>query len=157
VFFPDLARACQLASDPRIRAVGWLGTGKLFTSGSVDPGELAALRHLIEDGFEPVLFRGGHVCEICDNCQGAHNVLVPAKDVLYIAPEMIVHYIESHRYKPPEEFLDAVRGCPEVLSDEYFEAVRGLASMWEITDREFDQYVVPTCRIRKRRRRAALP
>lgn len=31
-----------------------------------------------------------------------------AADECYIAPVMIVHYIELHNYLPPREFMDAV-------------------------------------------------
>jgi hypothetical protein len=39
---------------------------------------------------------------------GVKNLLVPAGDVIYAAPSLIIHYIEHHGYKPPDEFLAAL-------------------------------------------------
>jgi hypothetical protein len=67
---------------------------------------------------------GHHRCEFCPstgpwtlaNCSNS-EIFVPAQGVIYVAPAMILHYIEAHEYKPPDEFIDALAGCPRQLSD----------------------------------------
>ena len=50
--------------------------------------------------------------------------MIPAATELFIAPELILHYVEEHRYCPPQSFIDAVRQCPEQGSREYLLLVR---------------------------------
>ncbi|MEU6085276.1 hypothetical protein ABZ865_00445 [Streptomyces sp. NPDC047085] len=42
---------------------------------------------------------------------GGHAEIRAVSDdgVLYVAPNLIIHYIVDHLYGPPAEFLDAVR------------------------------------------------
>jgi hypothetical protein len=41
------------------------------------------------------------------------NVFVPGIDCLYVAPEILSHYVQFHGYAPPEEFQHAVLACPD--------------------------------------------
>ena len=50
---------------------------------------------------------------------GVANLFVPGKDCVYVAPSMIAHYVDSHRYEPPSEFWRAVLDCPDIQSDTY--------------------------------------
>jgi hypothetical protein len=43
---------------------------------------------------------------------GASNLFIPGKGCAYVAPSMIAHYIDKHRYEPPPEFWRAVLDCP---------------------------------------------
>ena len=54
---------------------------------------------------------------------GAANLFVPADRFLYVAPSLILHYVDSHAYAPPKEFQDAVLECPEMRSMAYLKAV----------------------------------
>ena len=54
---------------------------------------------------------------------GISNLFVPGRDCIFVAPSMIVHYIDAHRYEPPEEFWRAVLDCPEMRSDAYKKAL----------------------------------
>ena len=38
---------------------------------------------------------------------------------VYAAPNMIYHYVTAHHYKPPDEFVRALRSCPCPPSDQY--------------------------------------
>ena len=42
-----------------------------------------------------------------------------ARDLLFVAPEMVVHYIEEHGYSPPAEFVEAVLRAPLPDTEEY--------------------------------------
>ena len=55
---------------------------------------------------------------------GCTNLYVPTNQVVYVAPSMIVHYIDAHSYLPPTEFCDAVMLCPAMRSMEYRKAMR---------------------------------
>lgn len=50
----------------------------------------------------------------------------PVPFSIYAAPTLIYHYVEAHRYKPPEEFLRALREGPRPPSPQYFELLRKL-------------------------------
>ncbi len=54
---------------------------------------------------------------------GAHNLYVPAKGCVYVAPSMIAHYVYMHNYEPPAVFWDAVMSCPEMGSETYRQAL----------------------------------
>lgn len=85
---------------------------------------------LMEDMvLSPVyLMRGAHYCEFCppplyrkngdsfvpkmvrDGPKGNGEIHVVDKSgVFYIAPTLIAHYINTHHYMPPTEFIDAVK------------------------------------------------
>ena len=51
------------------------------------------------------------------------DVFVPGDGFLYVAPTLIVHYVEGHQYAPPDEFVRAVIACPSMRSPEYMTAV----------------------------------
>ena len=59
----------------------------------------------------------------CWNERGFRNLWIPGKDVIYVAPELIVHYIEAHAYRPPDEFCKAVCRCPDMTSAKYSRAL----------------------------------
>jgi hypothetical protein len=43
--------------------------------------------------------------------------------VLFVAPEMVIHYVEQHKYLPPDEFILALTRSPLPGTDEYTVAV----------------------------------
>jgi len=54
---------------------------------------------------------------------GASNLYIPGKNCIYVAPSLIAHYIAVHSYEPPEEFWNAVAGCPEMNCENYRKAL----------------------------------
>ena len=64
-------------------------------------------------------FGGFHTCEFCGQAHGISNFGVLGGDVLFVAPEMVVHYVERHGYRPPTEFIAAVLRSPLPASEEY--------------------------------------
>ena len=44
---------------------------------------------------------------------------IPAGDLLFVAPDMVSHYVEVHGYLPPEEFVTAVLQTPALGSPQY--------------------------------------
>jgi hypothetical protein len=51
---------------------------------------------------------------------------VPGDAKIYLAPELILHYIDQHGYAPPSEFQQAVLDCPTMRSIEYLRAISEL-------------------------------
>jgi hypothetical protein len=43
---------------------------------------------------------------------------------VYVAPSLVVHYIDAHQYAPPDAFQHAVTSCPPMRSMDYFKAIR---------------------------------
>jgi hypothetical protein len=134
VFVEDLNTHAYFARGDNVRAVGWLEAGHRFARGPVPAEFLAALKVHVAKAFQPVIFMGSHRCSLCAeggrNRRGHHNLLVPTAGLLYVAPELVVHYIEDHGYQPPVEFIAAVLACPEQESAAYFELVRPFESSW---------------------------
>ena len=118
-YFLDLDTASLVGHGERHRAIGWLSRGHDFSHGSVDEEFLGLLRRHVATAFQPLAFGGGHVCEFCGNFTAYGNLWIPTLEFIYVAPEMIVHYITKHGYKPPLEFCNAVRSCPPQGSPDY--------------------------------------
>jgi len=136
MYAADLATSCQVASGPHVRAIGWLEREQPYTRGAVDPRVASILRAIIADAgrFLPVASFGFHSCDLgnCAGDSGAQHVVIPSPTCVYVAPDLVVHYIESHMYAPPAAFADAVLSCPEQCSDAYVDLVLPFASTWRL-------------------------
>ena len=101
--------------------VGWLDGDHSFPTGDVPAGFLDALFAVIASGdYTRCAAAGAHMCNICDSRQaiyehngdeimvGNSEIAIPHEGVNYIAPSLIYHYVESHRYLPPEAFVRGV-------------------------------------------------
>ncbi|MFC6881691.1 hypothetical protein [Actinomadura yumaensis] len=102
--------------------IGWLGSGEPFPTGDVPAEVVPALLRLVAKG--PVnLTRGFHKCEFCaeppypvlmhlgeqEIALGNGEVRVTGENgTVYAAPTLLPHYIQAHRYQPPEPFTNAV-------------------------------------------------
>lgn len=104
-----------------LRAVGWLGRESDFRKGSVDVTVYRRLLELLSNPFQPIVTPGFHECELCqfDRAPGSANLYIPGDGFLYVAPELIGHYINVHDYRPPDEFCAAVMTCPDTHGMEY--------------------------------------
>ena len=136
-WYPDLSEETMIISGPHVRAVGWLDNDHDLPTGTVSGefvGKLSSITKvgditmsgLYEDPFDLLLSRyfGFHTCELCLNFHSGDNIVVPAEKVLYVAPVMILHYVEEHQYLPPKAFVDAVLEAPVPGSESYTDAVR---------------------------------
>lgn len=104
-----------------LRAVGWLSNSEAFNTGSTPPDVFDRLKALLADPWQPFLSCGVHECEICqfDRPCGQANLFVPGDAFLYVAPELIAHYVAAHGYCPPTEFTHAVMRCPDTRTMDY--------------------------------------
>jgi hypothetical protein len=108
--------------------VGWLDAEHPFPTGLVPPEVLARLSDQARVRVRQT--RGYHFCELCvrdlgggSHVQsldsGARNDLyeslpresaefrIRGIDVVYAAPQLVLHYIAAHQYLPPAEFCHA--------------------------------------------------
>jgi hypothetical protein len=130
-FYTDLANTTMISSGPHVRAIGWLDDIHAFPTGKTPAAFVQQLRYITEKCFasEDALgwtldsFFGVHTCELCHKFDHKENFGVPAGEVLYVAPAMILHYVEEHGYLPPEQFVDAVLESPIPGTKAYEDAV----------------------------------
>jgi hypothetical protein len=139
--------AADLAEAGAVKRVGYLWFGHPYTKGKV---EEVVLERLVEMAAKPFFFAGGyHECNV-GLCRvrllsrgqlkfryggqelflGSTEILVPGDDVVYCAPNLILHYIRDHGYRPPECFREAVVKCPAIDSAEYRERIKRIAPEW---------------------------
>ena len=110
----------------RIVAVGWLERGCQYSTGQVSAEVFSKLRDFFVDPWQPAVAAGAHQCDLClhePEKAGANNLFVPGDQRLYVAPELILHYMNAHQYRPGNEFCDAVLRCPPMKSTEYRRAI----------------------------------
>jgi hypothetical protein len=124
-FFDDMGHRSMVASGDHVRAIGWLHPDHAYTKGEVSAEFLNRLKELIArpslhgDEFHFPGFGGIHTCEFCGQAHGGGNFAVPSDNLLFIFPDMVVHYVETHGYKPPAEFVAAVLHSPLPDTEEF--------------------------------------
>ena len=104
-----------------VLAVGWLSPEHSFSQGPNDVVVYDRLKSLCQEPWQPFSYMGYHSCELCqfEGAQGSSNLFIPYEGTLFVAPELILHYINTHHYQPPEVFCDAVVNCPEMRTMAY--------------------------------------
>ena len=133
----DLSNEAYFVHGARVRAIGWLEAGHPFPCGDVPADFMEALTAHVATAHQVCMFMGFHECSLCPAERphaGLRNLLVPTADLLYVAPESIVHYIKDHGYRPPDEFMAAVLACPVQKSVSYMELLKPFESCWRGTE-----------------------
>lgn len=140
---PDLAplRLSPFESATNVIAVGWLEPGAEYQHGEVGADFVRKLTDLLVNPWQPVAAAGRHSCGFCrmtggpsvfrlhglpmspDVPMGVSNLWLPGDGVCYVAPSLILHYMDSHDYSPPTEFKLAVMACPPMRSIAYLKAL----------------------------------
>ena len=121
----------------QLRSVGWLDAEQAFTTGFVDSKFIESLGRLITTSSTRRT-RGLHRCNICSHdvplsgrvppttqevcgrggyLLGGAEIWVEGAAGSFAAPDMIFHYVVSHRYKPPDQFIDAVMNGVAIEAD----------------------------------------
>jgi hypothetical protein len=140
--YPDLTPFSSSEGSPKLLAVGWLEPGHDYHRGNVRTEFVCKLAELLVNPWQPAMSMGPHRCAFCrlsggpasfrlenvvsssDVRLGVSNLWLPADGCLYIAPSLILHYMDAHEYSPPDEFQSAVMACPPMRSMEYLKALR---------------------------------
>ena len=101
--------------------VGWLERCEPYSKGDVSPELTTRLLALCK--WPVNRYRGWHHCHFCDEYPvritdsegefrlGDGEIRVAERDgnLIYVAPNLIHHYVAAHRYLPPESFLETLR------------------------------------------------
>jgi hypothetical protein len=129
--YVDLSSYCHEISFniDDVKNVGWIGRNQEFACGESEQKFIDKLKTIIlksGKGTYDVLvdkIRGSYECPICGEQEleirdentyfilGSAEVWIPDSKVCgnyFSVPGLIVHYIEDHQYRPPEEFINAV-------------------------------------------------
>src|SRR5215472_204109 len=122
-YFRDLSPYCffKSQSSTSLLNVGWLDARHRYNKGKIDRHQLEKLLRLSKS--HPVnRTRGWHRCPFCSVhpvimtideetlCLGGAEIRVAGEGpVVFVAPDLICHYIAAHQYHPPDEFMAAVR------------------------------------------------
>ena len=123
MYFEDLTQYQFIGNAPceKILNVGWLDEKHPFRQERISDDFLEKLFGLC---LLPVnKTRGYHQCPFCTgNLWGLEVVrnnqkiilgsaeirVVGDKDIIYASPDLIYHYVEAHKYHPPDEFIETV-------------------------------------------------
>jgi hypothetical protein len=156
-YFKDLSDYSYHRSEyghPGTKNVGWLGAGHEFER--VEPTDKTLGRISRFCKISVVLMRGFHECEFCRgdaNCNanyferngeklrlGCSEIRVFSRSgVTYAASTLIYHYMKSHHYRPPDEFLQALDEGPIPPDQEYFDRLDEAGLKWTATPRMHTQ------------------
>jgi hypothetical protein len=125
----------------KLIAVGWLEPGHDYQSGEVEPAFIQKLVDMLIDPWQPAVAGGRHSCGFCRFTggptsfrfgnsasssvvqMGVSNLWLPSDGCLFVAPSLVLHYMDAHGYAPPVEFQEAVFACPPMRSMDYLKAV----------------------------------
>jgi hypothetical protein len=134
MYFQDLTGYSYSTRVPAARArnVGWLERGQWLPRGECDP----RVRQNLLDCYALLTanrMRGTHVCSFCDDDEkdifvvgvdgkavmlGAAELWLPdGNGGAFVAPDLIIHYLETHSYLPPDEFIVAALRLPSSVTD----------------------------------------
>ncbi|MFE7580387.1 hypothetical protein ACFU5Y_02340 [Streptomyces gardneri] len=111
--YPDLSIYEYMPSIIPMINVGWLGREHGIPQHAEHP-MLAEAIPLLEGRNSRVsrITLGWHDCEFCEaatSIEGNGEFIYYARNgSTYCAPVMLIHYMESHGYCPPAEFIDAI-------------------------------------------------
>jgi hypothetical protein len=126
MWYEDLIECNSFSYDERLNgltAVGWLEKYKQFPTGKTKKHIYTKLCKLVVKAelWGISHWMGYHECNIYQ-FQGFLNngeICIPHENKIYVSPLSIVHYINAHNYKPPEEFCEAIKKCPPLGSQSY--------------------------------------
>lgn len=130
--------------------VGWLEHPHPFSRGKSPESIVSQLRDFIslaKEAHPHINFRGLHDCSLCqvdqesvDGLVDSHvNIFVPGNGVVFIAPGGITHYVQTHIYLPPTEFIAALSQCPAYGSPEFYQALRAVNKNVQPPIRSWDE------------------
>src|SRR5262245_12007021 len=122
-YFADLSPCTYFgATEGTLLAVGWLDGTRHYAKGVAPRKVFDALFNRALEPWQPMFAMGWHDCELCSYSRGPKtltvnnttvsmgisNVFIPGGDAAYVAPSLILHYMDSHGYEPPAAFQRAV-------------------------------------------------
>lgn len=119
-YFKNSADSVLKATGLPTLNIGWLEKGQPFTTGETSKEFQEKLREFCQPEYGALAMRGFHFCEFCDEAaRGNAEIRVSGAKAIYAAPVLIQHYVITHRYQPPQEFIEAVLGGQHPSSADY--------------------------------------
>lgn len=139
-YIPDLSyhprKLSVVEKEMNLISVGWLDAEHPYNTGNVPLEFIKRLESFCSNAI--IRTFGVELCPLCDNNEfvvallstgkkiqlfGAYELRIPSDDrrKIYVAPDFILHYVTTHCYKPPQEFIDAVVAAPLPGTPEYEE------------------------------------
>lgn len=108
--------------------VGWLDEKCDFPTGTVDEYLLPVIWECCMRRV--AVRRGCATCRLCNNNisvtyerqtlrLGTGEIRIFGESAVYAAPDLLFHYIQYHKYQPPEVFVKAALGQPMPWTGEY--------------------------------------
>lgn len=133
------------AMRPGTKNVGWLGKGQAFDKGESSDDLLDTLWQFC--AISMVQTRGLHICEFCSDDESGicerdgSKLLLGSAEIrvfslegdIYAAPNLIYHYVQAHQYKPPVQFVEALKLGPKPPNSAYFDRLKQLGFEWSKT------------------------
>jgi hypothetical protein len=114
--------------------IGWLDGSVPYLVGNTRDEFKERLKEFCLSKFSFYRTRGFHICNL-ENCLypevsfgenneeklrlGCAEIRVIGKNAIYASPNLIYHYVIFHKYRPPDEFLEAVIMSPSPDSESY--------------------------------------
>jgi hypothetical protein len=146
-YFPDLSEYEYFPESRGAGAknVGWLQRGYAFDTTKWSGRMLDLLWSFCS--VSVMQTRGKHSCDLCQPAAlvsaerngisldlGSSEIRVFSRQGdIYAAPTLIYHYVNTHQYAPPGEFLRALQEGPKPPAPEYFEELEKFELEWEWT------------------------
>jgi hypothetical protein len=134
-YYPDFS-PYQYLNDHKDSSlnIGWLDGSNPYLVGDTSDEFQERLKEFCLNKFSFYRTRGFHVCNL-KNCPysessleeneegmvrlGSAEIRVIGTNVIYASPNLIYHYVIFHKYRPPNEFLEAVIKSPSPASESY--------------------------------------
>ncbi len=137
-YYKDLEPCDYFGPLERLKAVGWLDQEHPYSTGPVSRQFFRRLAGLLVEPWQPFALAGVENCCLCrftggpaeihfegtDVSVGSSCIFVPTEDTVYVAPSMVIHYVDAHNYCPPGEFQEAVAKCPEMRTMSYLRLIK---------------------------------
>lgn len=96
-------------------AVGWLRADIDFPKGSSQADFVEKLARHCQPEHRVCETRATRPCPVCHQPvpgHGSGEIRILGDDEIYAAPDLILHFVQAHAYRPPAEFVTAVRQGP---------------------------------------------
>jgi hypothetical protein len=135
-YHPDLSPFSSIIKhihDIPLVSIGWLDSSQAFVQGETSDLFRDKLLALCANHHPVIIHLGYHLCQFCPgpahimpikykgrvSYPGNSYIFVLGQKIIYVAPNLLYHYVVAHNYLPPKEFIEAVLKSPLPDSKEY--------------------------------------
>ena len=139
-YFEDLTPYSYIQENKeKLLNVGWLDSRYEYRKGSVSGDFIEKLAWLIVNAAANRT-PGIHQCSLCPpmafgyhiinlenekHLLGSAEIHVKGSEAAYAAPDLLIHYVLDHEYRPPNDFISGVLMSGEILPSDQWSLSRG--------------------------------